>query len=312
MKTRTFYLQPLAILVLFIGLIVSGCSPRNVEMLTVTGPDQLETNETGTFSAEANEDAKPPVSYTWDFGDSNSADGAAASHSFDSAGQYSVMVTATNRNGKASVMESKEVMVVDPPVPAEIITVLAMPTETDTHTPVQFSANVRGDAPLAYAWTFGDGSSGKGARQTHTFMEAGTYSITLEVSNEHGRDARAISVAVAAFEADYCADLAEMNAVFFERNSSILTDSGQQALAENLDILMNCPNLTVRVEGLAGPFERNPQDISDDRARAVQQHYMDNGVSEGRITTEGMGRAAGGSKKSGAEQFRRADTMPVH
>ena len=95
-------------------------------------------------------------------------------------------------------------------------------------------------------------------------------------------------------------------------NSSVLTAAGERILGDNLDILQDCPNLNVRVEGLADPFERNPQELSDDRARAVQQYYTDQGVAASRIDIRGMGRASGGSKKSGSEQFRRADTIPLH
>jgi len=280
-------------------------------MLTVDGPTELETNQAGTFMAAVNEDAKPPVEYSWDFGD-ESASGASAEHAFTSPGNYDVTVTATNRKGKASVTSSHSVMVMNPPVPAEVVAIVASATSTDTQTPVEFSANVRGDAPLSYAWSFGDGTSADGPSASHTFMQPGSYTVTLELSNDHGRDARTATVDVEAWEADFCDDLAEMNSTFFERNSSVITDAGREQLADNLDILVNsCPNLTVSVEGLAGPFERNPQDLSDDRARAVMQYYIDNGVEARRVSASGLGRASEASKKSGAEQFRRADTVPV-
>ena len=295
------------------GLIAAGCSPRNVEMLTLDGPSELETNQSGTFTAAVNEDAKPPVEFSWDFGDDGTASGTEAEHAFANAGTYEISVTASNRKGKASVTEGHTVVVSDPPVPAEIVAVIASATSADTQTPVEFSANVRGDAPLTYAWSFGDGNSSDSPRTSHTYMQDGSYSVTLELSNEHGRDARSVSVDVSLWQADFCDDLAEMNSTFFERNSSVLTESGMEQLADNLDILTNsCPYLIVSVEGLAGPFERNPQDLSDDRARAVMQYYVDNGVEARRVSATGLGRAPGGSKKSGAEQFRRADTKPVN
>ena len=302
-----------ALSILLIGLLLVGCSPRNVEMLTVDGPEQLETNQSGTFTAMANEDAKPPVEYAWDFGGNTTASGSSTEHAFGNAGTYTVSVTASNRQGKASVTETYSVVVMDPPVPAEVVAIVTSSTTTDTQTPVAFSANVRGDAPLTYAWSFGDGSSANSPRASHTFMEPGSYVVTLELSNAHGRDARTATIGVTVWEADFCADLAEMNSTFFERNSSVLNDSGMEQLADNLDILTNsCPNLVVSVEGLAGPFERNPQDLSDDRARAVMQYYVDNGVEARRVSARGLGRASGTSKKSGAEQFRRADTIPVN
>ena len=312
MKRRTSLLRRLPFLLLLGGLVMTGCSPKNVEVLSVTGPDRLETNEPGTFQAETNEDAKPPVLYEWNFGDNLTAEGQTASHAFASAGTYTVTMTASNRKGKARDTGQTTVVVVDPPVPAQVITILANPTDPDTRTPVRFGANVRGDAPLTYAWSFGDGGTDNSAAPVYTFDRPGSYTVTLEVTNPHGRDARTVSIMVSPFEADYCAELAEMNTVFFERNSSVLTASAERILSDNLDILQDCPNLNVRIEGLAGPFERNPQELSEDRARAVQQYYTSSGVAGSRIRTEGLGRASGGSKKSGAEQFRRADTVPMN
>ena len=302
------------IALLIAGLAMAGCNPRNVETLTLDGPDRLETNQTGTFTATTNEDAKPPVDVSWDLGDGGEASGSSVDHSFDSAGSYNVVVTATNRKGKASVTSEHAVTVTDPPVPAEIVAVVASATSTDTQTPVSFSANVRGDAPLTYSWSFGDGTSADTPRAEHTFMEAGSYVVTLNLSNEHGRDARTAEVEVTVWEADWCGDLQEMASTFFERNSSELTDAGVEGLTDNVDVMVNaCPNLNVAVEGMAGPFERNPQVLSEDRARAVMQFYVDNGVEARRISSTGVGRGATGTtKKSGAETYRRVDTIPQH
>ena len=282
-------------------------------MLTIDGPTELETNQSGEFMASVNEDAKEPVEISWDFGNNMMASGTSAEHAFDEPGNYSVSVTASNRKGKASVTSTHDVMVMDPPVPAEIVAVVTSATSTDTQTPIDFSANVRGDAPLTYAWSFGDGSSASDPRTSHTYMQPGSYTVTLELSNEHGRDARTASIDVEVWEAGFCADLAEMNSTFFERNSSVLTEAGMDQLSDNLDILTNsCPNLTIVVEGISDPYERNGEGLSEDRANAVMQYYIDNGVESRRVSARGLGRIAQSAKKSGAEQYRRADTIPVH
>ena len=312
MNSRTSFSRWLPLLLMLGGLVATGCSPKNVEVLSVSGPDRLETNQPGTFQATTNEDAKPPVMYQWDFGDNASGDGNPVTHSFPRAGTYTVSMTATNRKGKGSDRGQTTVVVVDPPVPAQVITLLADPTNPDTRSAVRFGANVRGDAPITYAWSFGDGTTDTGAAPIHTYDRPGTYTVSLSVRNDAGSDSRTLSITVSPYEADYCAELAEMNSVFFERNSSVLTADGERILGDNLDIMQDCPNLNVRIEGLADPFERNPQELSDDRARAVQQYYTDNGIAASRITAVGNGRAGGGSKKSGTEQFRRADTIPQH
>ena len=52
------------------------------------------------------------------------------------------------------------------------------------------------------------------------------------------------------------------------------------------------------------------QRLSEDRARAVEQFYIDNGVAASRLQAVGMG-STGVSKKEGASQFRRVDTIPI-
>ena len=99
--------------------------------------------------------------------------------------------------------------------------------------------------------------------------------------------------------------------MYFPRNSSTLTAEGRAALGENLEILRECPDLCVRLEGWAAPGERNPQQLSEDRARAVAQFYQDNGIAASRIAATGMGVAEGTTKKEGGAQQQRVDSIPV-
>ena len=293
-------------------LLLTGCSPRPVEVLAVEGPDSLRTGQPGTFRAVINEDeAKPPVQYDWRFGDGGTNAGNPATHTFGRPGAYPVEVTASNRKGKSQDTEQMRVIVYDPPVPASIVTILADPPDPDTQTPVRFGANVRGDQPMTYRWSFGDGTTDEGAAPVHTYTRPGMYTVTLEAANAAGTDARTVSVTVASYEADYCAEIVEMNSAFFDRNDSGLSGAAQRVLEDNLRILQDCPNMNARIEAYAGPFERNPQQLSEDRARAVQQFYVRNGVSASRLNPMGMGRAGQGAKKSGGDQFHRVDTIPL-
>ena len=52
------------------------------------------------------------------------------------------------------------------------------------------------------------------------------------------------------------------------------------------------------------------QRLSEDRARAVEQFYIDNGVAASRLQAVGLG-STGVSKKEGASQFCRVDTIPI-
>ncbi|MEM1126515.1 MAG: PKD domain-containing protein [Bacteroidota bacterium] len=290
-------------------LLLAGCSPKPVEVLGLTGPDSLLTNEPGTFTAETNEEAKPPIEYSWSFGDGMGGAGNPATHSFDQPGTYTVSVTASNRKGKSNSTDQTTIFVYNPAVPAEVISLAANPMRPDTRTAVRFTSNVAGDDPLSFSWDFGDGGTASTATPTYTFSQPGTYTVALSVANESGSDSRSLSITVVPFEAAYCAEVSEMNAVFFDRNSSALTSEGRAALADNVEILRDCANLNVRAEGYAAPGERNTQQLSEDRARAVQDYYAGNGIAASRIQPVGFGRAEGTtSKKEGTAMFRRVDS----
>ena len=198
-------------------------------------------------------------------------------------------------------------------LPPEIVTMSASSTTFDvceTRT-ISFNANVRGEN-VTYRWEFGDGATSTEANPSHGYSEAGTYTVTLTATNEGGTTSRSLTLTAEPCTAGICFEIEEMNSVYFSRNSSTLTAEARAALQENLEILLECPNLNARLEGFAAPGERNPQQLSEDRARAVEKFYTDNGVAASRLVTVGMGRVAGvTSKKEGTSQYRRVDTIPV-
>jgi outer membrane protein OmpA-like peptidoglycan-associated protein len=282
-----------------------------VEILSMNCPSAtLETGETGTFTASVNADATQPVAISWDFGDGSTATGMTASHSFSSGGTYTVTVTANN--GEATDSSTCTVTVREP-VPASIISMNASQTQFDVCEPVEidFDASADGDDPVTFSWDFGDGETGEGENVSHTYTEPGTYTVTLTATNEAGTDTRSITITAEECIAEICFDITEMNSVYFGQNSSTLTEEGIAALNENLDIFEQCPNLGGMIVGYAAPGERNPEDLSADRAQAVEDHYVQNGMAASRFQTEGRGVLPGTTKKEGAAQARRTDTIPV-
>ncbi len=294
-----------------IGLRVNFSKPfRPVVVVTATGPSELVTGAEGTFEASINADATAPVTYTWDFGDGSTASGLVATHSYASDGNYTATFTA--RNKRSSDSRTVAVTVVRPIQAPSIVTVTYEPTAPDTQTPVAFSANVRADdrEVTGYAWDFGDGNTSTQANPTHTFATPGTYTVTLRASNSAGSDTRTVTVTVNPYEAAICRELTDLNPAFFNRNSSTLTDEARAALQDNADILTECPNICVRIEGYAAPGERNATGLSTARANAVQKFYTDNGIAASRLTAEGKGRVPGVSRKEGSSQYRRVDSIP--
>jgi PKD repeat protein len=279
-------------------------------VIAVDGPTDVQTGESLTYSATVNEDeATRPLTYQWDFGDGSTGSGLTASHTFRQPGTYTVTFTASNTAGEAS--ESITVNAVRPPQPAQITQLDAEPNPVDEGETVSFTTDAEGDSPISYMWDFGDGSTGSGADATHTYDDPGTYTVELTASNEAGEDTRTLTMTVERALPPICMSVSEFNGAFFNRNSSTLTEEGRSALQENLDILSQCPNLDVRIEGFAAPGERNAQSLSEDRARAAAQFYQDGGIPASRITTSGEGQPEGmTSKKGGTQEFRRVDSIP--
>lgn len=290
------------------GLKFNFRSAQNpVEVVQLIVPDELETNEEGVFEARVNEDADEPLDFQWDYGDGTTDAGLMASKSYMEEGTYEVTFTVEGPHNVAS--ETAEVTVVPAPVPAGIVSVSATPMPATAGEEVEFTSNVEGDEPLDYEWSFGDGTSSTEETPTHVYDEPGEYEVTLNLSNPHGEDTRTMDLEVEPALPAICTEVTEFNAAFFDRNSSELTDDGREALDENAEILADCPNLDVGVEGFASERERDADQLSDDRAQAVAAYYEDMGIDPARIDAEGMGAQA--VDKADDEEFRRADSTPV-
>lgn len=289
---------------------MAGCGATAPVVGSVSGPDTLETDETGTFEASIeNEDADEPLTYTWNFGDGSSGSGLLTNHSFSSTGRYAVQFEASNEGGSDG--DTIAVRVVEPPQPASITSVNASPNPVDEGEEVRFSSNVQGDTPVSHRWSFGDGFQASGQSPTHTYDEPGQYTARLEASNNVGSDSRTVTVRVNRVLPEVCTTVSELGSAFFEGNSSTLTEEARSNLQENADILSQCPNLSVRIEGFAAPGERNVQALSEDRAEAVADFYEDSGVPGNRVMTTGQGEVEGvTTKKGGTRQYRRVDSIP--
>ncbi len=134
---------------------------------------------------------------TWQFGDGTGASQAVTSHTYLAAGTYPVTVVVTDGLG-TSVTETFNVSVSNVPSGAAIY---ANRTVADVGVPVGFrGVSDNGSAPIAYSWSFGDGSpAGSGLETSHAYAAPGVYVVTLTATDAAGDTARSsIRVAVAA------------------------------------------------------------------------------------------------------------------
>ena len=142
----------------------------------------LATGDNVDFDAAASADPDGTIaSYAWDFDDGNTGTGQTPSHSYALAGAYNVALTVTdNLGGTGSITKSVAVNV-GPTASFE-----AYPSGLDVV--VDASGSSDSDGTIAtYAWAWDDGSPvSSGVNVSHSYAAAGTYNITLTVTDNSG------------------------------------------------------------------------------------------------------------------------------
>ncbi|SEI02395.1 MULTISPECIES: PKD domain-containing protein [unclassified Leifsonia] len=162
------------------SLATTGTLPNQTPTASfTTTQNSLTVNVDGTAS---NDPDGTIASYAWDFGDGATASTATASHTYAAGGTYTVALTVTDNQGSTNTA-SKQVTVVanQPPVASFTSSVSNLTASFDA------SASSDPDGTVAsYAWDFGDGTTGTGVNPTHTYGSAGTFTVTLTVTDNQG------------------------------------------------------------------------------------------------------------------------------
>ncbi len=119
-------------------------------------------------------------SYAWNFGDGATGSGVTAARTYATSGARTVTLTVTDGGGHTSTTTRT----VNPDSPP-----LAAFTWSCTQRTCSFNGTGSTDnQPIAaYAWTFGDGSSGSGPTPTHTYAAGGGFTVTLTVTDSVGQ-----------------------------------------------------------------------------------------------------------------------------
>ena len=175
----------------------------------VNATNVIEDFSTVVFNASGSSDATSSVSsYSWDFGDGNTDTGKVVSHSFETPGDFNVVLTVADGAGN-SATTSSSVKVHDITPPSANFNWSYINSDGDTinfaaieGVPVNFNAGLSGDnsgASLTYEWDFSDGTNMQGKEVTHTFENISSegYEVLLVVTDSsNNSNQRMLVVAV--------------------------------------------------------------------------------------------------------------------
>lgn len=150
----------------FTGSPLSGTQPLTVDFI-----------DTSTNS---------PTSWLWDFGDGiGTSTLQNPSYTYNVEGSYTVSLTASNIGGSTTETKISYITVT---LPAPVADFVGVPVTGEEALTVNFT-DLSTNSPATWLWDFGDGVGTSTLQNaTYTYTTAGTYTVSLTVTNSGGTD----------------------------------------------------------------------------------------------------------------------------
>lgn len=137
-------------------------------ILTCTPPATVHFQNTSTGSAI--------TSYVWNFGDGNTSINSNPTHTYSTAGSYTVKLKVSNANGCIDSIEKINVVNI-----GAVTAAFSNPQTVCKGNAFSFQNNST-PTPVSVLWTFGDGSFSTAFNPVKTYNNTGTYQVKL-ISN---------------------------------------------------------------------------------------------------------------------------------
>jgi PKD repeat protein len=125
-----------------------------------------------------------PATWLWSFGDGSTSALRNPTHTYTTAGIFTVSLTVSNAAGSDTLTRPDFINVSSSLLPRASFT--GNPTAGYAPLAVQFNDTSTGN-PVSWSWAFGDGGTASVPNPLHSYA-AGTYTVTLTVGNEHGNN----------------------------------------------------------------------------------------------------------------------------
>lgn len=164
--TKTQYITVFAApTVNFSGTPLLGCFPLPVQFTDLSTPGAGSTN----------------IQWQWDFGDGNSSTVRNPSHTYTAGGNYNVSLRVTNSNGCVKTLTKPAYVQLHSGLTANFSN--TVPTSCTAPLNIVFTNLTVGTGVLSYQWSFGDGGTSTLQNPTHNYINPGSYTVRLIVSN---------------------------------------------------------------------------------------------------------------------------------
>ncbi len=148
----------------------------------VAGPEkQACLGQAVTFDGSSSSSPSNSATYTWDFGDGETAQGTTANHSYKQVGTYRVLLTVDDgKNTQCSIAQAATTARIFP----NANVTLQVPESACIARNILFEAQ---GSSGKYHWDFGDGTvSDGGSKVSHSYQKAGTYTILVTTDDGRG------------------------------------------------------------------------------------------------------------------------------
>jgi PKD repeat protein len=118
-------------------------------------------------------------SYSYNFGDGSSLmNTSQPKHTYESSGTYNITQTVTNSHGSANLTKTIRVK--------QLPFAYFYPTPNYGYAPLEVTFEDHSTDTILWYWDFGDGTNSSLQNPTHTYTNAGVFTVVLTASNEDG------------------------------------------------------------------------------------------------------------------------------
>ena len=162
------------------------------------GPYNGTVGVTVQFNGSGSSDPDGSIaSYNWDFGNGATSTSVTPSTTYTEAGTFNVTLTVTDNAGATNSVSTTVVIVAA--ANQQPVANPGGPYNGTAGIAVQFNGATSSDPDgtiASYNWDFGNGTTGVGATPSTTYTEAGTFNVTLTVTDNAGATNSASTTAV--------------------------------------------------------------------------------------------------------------------